>query len=282
MRKNKEAERETFGEYLRRLRESRSFSLRQAAKDAGISSAYLSQVESGNRGKRKSGEDHFGPHPQILKKLANVYHISPAKLFERAGYLDDEQNIHGFSEEREIERIFDFVIHDPALKQIFATLDKRAVINRYETLTGKRLITWAGEPETHPSANKSDFSRLRCENGRLYADTSNTSLSIEEVAQELECEEVDVKAMIQNNQLKARENDFKEWFVEKRDLQQFKIGAIRNRIHTATTVPIAKAWKTPEERDQEFAALAASEFEPDSFESFPNDLPKKKKNKSRK
>src|SRR5208282_4338506 len=140
----------TMGEYLRRLRESRNLSQRQAAKEAGISYAYLSQIEGSKRGKRKKGDEHFAPHPQILKKLADVYHVSAGQLFERAGYLGDNQNIQGFSEEREIDRTFDFVIHDPALKQILTVLDKRTIISRYETLTGKRLISWAGEPDKHP------------------------------------------------------------------------------------------------------------------------------------
>ncbi|MGD0252499.1 MAG: helix-turn-helix transcriptional regulator [Verrucomicrobiota bacterium] len=283
-----ELEHMTFGEYLRRLRESRNLSQRQAAKAAGISYAYLSQIEGSKRGKRKKGDEHFAPHPQFLKKLADVYHVSAGQLFERAGYLDDKQNIHGFLEEREIDRIFDFVIHDPALQQIFAALDKRAVINRYEALTGKRLITWAGEPETHPSVNKSEFSGLRYEKGLLRADTPNTKLTLKEVAQELECEEAEVKTMIQNNQLRAEEDDFKEWLVEKRDLQKFKIGGIRNWIQTGAKYPVAKIWGTPEERAQQFAAeVQFKESEDDVIASeIPasptKNIPKKKKAKSRK
>jgi hypothetical protein len=80
----------------------------------------------------------------------------------------------------------------------------------------------------------------------------NTKLTLKEVAQELECEEMDVKTMIRNNQLKAEQNDFQEWLVEKRDLQKFKIGGIRNWIHTGAKMPVAKAWSTstPEERQR--------------------------------
>lgn len=251
----------TFGEYLCRLRESRNLSQRQAAKAAGISYAYLSQIEGSKRGKRKTGEEHFAPHPQFLKKLADVYHVSAGQLFERAGYLDDKQNIYGVSEEREIDRIFDFVIHDSELKKILTVLDKRAVINRYETLTGKRLISWAGEPAAHPSVSKSEFSGLRCENETLYANTPNTSLTLKEVAQELGCAETDVKKMIDYHQLNAKKNDFNELVVEKRDLQKIKIAGVRHWIYTvATKVPVAKANMTKEEMFQQLADLDESKM----------------------
>jgi len=246
----------TFGEYLRRLRESRNLSQRQVAKAAGLSYAYLSQIEGNKRAKRKKGEDQFAPHPQFLKKLAEVYHVSSGQLFERAGYYDSEKsNIYGFSEKNEIDRIFDFIIHDPALKQILSVLDKRAIVSRYETLTGKRLITWAGDPDKHPSVSKTEFTQLRCENGMLHADTSNTKLSVKEVAEELECSEDEVKQIIKNNQLRATENDFKELFVEKSELHRFKIGGIRNWIHTGAKIPVAKMPMTKEEISEQLAAL---------------------------
>jgi transcriptional regulator with XRE-family HTH domain len=274
-----------FSEYLRRLRESKNLSVRQAAKQAGISSAYLSQVEGGKRGKRKSTEDHFAPHPQILKKIADVYHVSARQLFEQAGYLDnDKANIYGFSEQNELDRIFDFVIHDPALNQIFTSLDKRAIVNRYEALTRKRLITWAGETDTHPSVKKSEFSELRCENGNLYAETPHTSLTLKEVAQELECEEKDVEKMIQFGQLSAKKNDFNEWMIEKIELQKFKNGAVHYWIHhNATKIPVAKTPTTLEEQNQFFEQLEDLRFgnsehiEP--VVSTVEPLPKKKKHR---
>jgi transcriptional regulator with XRE-family HTH domain len=278
----------TFGEYLKRLRESRKLSQREAAKKAGISYAYLSQIEGSKRGKRKKGEDHFGPHPQMLKKLADAYEVSAGHLFERAGYLDnDQKNIYGFSERSEIDRIFDFVIHDPALNQIFTILDKRAIISRFESLAGKKLITWAGEPDKNPSASKPEFSGLRCQNETLYADTTNANLTLQEVAQELECEVADVEKMIQYGQLQDIENEFKQKFVEKKELQKFKHGAIRHWIYTtATRIPVAKPPRTLAEQNQLFQQLAEWENSDDEhievISSPAKELPKKKKNKSRK
>ena len=246
-----------LGEYLRRLRESRKLSQRQVATQAGISYAYLSQIEGSKRGKRKKSEENFAPHPQFLKKLADVYHVPAGRLFEQAGYLDnDKAKVYGFSEKSEIDRIFDFIIHDPALLQTFSTLDKRAIIRRYETLTGKRLITWAGDPEKHPSVSKTEYAGLRHENGLLVADTPNTKLTVKEVAQELELSEAEVEKIIKNNQLLATENDFKESLVEKSELQRFKIKGVRNWIHTGAQIPIARPVGTLEEQEQHFAAMA--------------------------
>jgi transcriptional regulator with XRE-family HTH domain len=235
--KETDLSRETFGEYLRRLRESRNLSLRQAAKEAGISSPYLSQIEGGKRGKRKTGEDHFGPHPQFLKKLADVYHVSARQLFERAGYLEDDKfNISGFSEEREIERIFDFVIHDPALKNIFTVLDKRALVNRYEALTGKRLMTWAGEPDA-PSVDKPEYAGLVSSGGSLYAETPHKYLTLEEVAQELDLTPAEVKTMVEHQWLEPRyrrlgaeRRESGEWIFDKHALREFKQGALYEGI----------------------------------------------------
>jgi hypothetical protein len=224
----------------------------------------------------------------MLKKLADAYEVSAGQLFERAGYLDnDQKNIYGFSEKSEIDRIFDFVIHDPALKQLFTIRDKRAIINRFESLAGKRLITWAGEPDKHPSASKSEFSGLRCHDETLYADTANANLTLQEVAQELECEVADVEKMIEFGQLREIENGFKEKMVEKKELQKFKNGAIRHWIYTtAIKIPIAKPPRTLAEQNQLFAQLSKLENgddEPSEKICSPAKVfPKKNKTKSRK
>lgn len=242
---------ESLGEHLRRIRESRKLSLRQAAKQAGISSAYLSQVEVGKRGKRKKNEEYFGPHPQILKKLAELYHISPSDLFARAGYLGDDAQTEGVGEQREIDRMFDFVLLDPLLRKQFSVSDKRAIIERYEVVAKRKLITWAGEPDKHPSASKSEFAGLRCENGRLLTDRPQTSLSLSEAAKELDCAESDVEKMIQFYQLHGTKDVYNQWQIEKSEIHKFKERAVHNWIHTAATrIPVANPHATREEMFQ--------------------------------
>ncbi len=218
---------ESFGAYLKRLRESKELTLRQAAQAAELSSGYLSQIEGGKRGKRKRGA-HFAPHPLILKKLAQVYHVPAQQLFERAGFFEQERSYRGFSEEREIDRCFDFVIHDPVFKRALTTADKRAIVNCYETLTGKKLITWAGDDS--PMAKKSDFRRLRLEDGVLYSDSVQNTLTLEEVARELETDVGAVKQLIQDNHLSPRYPVEDPPVIEKAEVRALKDNAMREGL----------------------------------------------------
>ena len=248
----------SLGDFLTRLRESRNLSLRQAAREAGISSGYLSQIEGEKRGKRKKGEDYFGPHPQILKKLAEVYHVTSYELMRRAGYLDDGKLHEGFSEENEMDRVFDFVIHDPMLKNVLTVLDKRAIVNRYEDLTGKRLITWAGESE-QPSAKKAEFSGLRILDGMLYAETPHTKLTLAEVAQELSTSPEEVKKMVEHNWLDA-EKVGGELLIDKYELRGFKDYAMRDGLQMRVYTPHHKRPNTTKEFQKTSAEIAAAEL----------------------
>ncbi len=69
----------SLGGYLREQRETAQLSLRQAAKAAGISNPYLSQIERGLR----------RPSAEILQQLAKGLSISAEQLYVQAGILDD-------------------------------------------------------------------------------------------------------------------------------------------------------------------------------------------------
>lgn len=69
-----------IGGFIRDLRRSAKISLRQLAKQAGVSNPYLSQVE---RGLRK-------PSAEVLQQLANALRISTPMMYLRAGLLDDK------------------------------------------------------------------------------------------------------------------------------------------------------------------------------------------------
>lgn len=68
----------TLGEYIRESRQAAEVSLRQLAKNAGVSNPYLSQVE---RGLRK-------PSAEILGQIASALRISAETLYVRAGLLE--------------------------------------------------------------------------------------------------------------------------------------------------------------------------------------------------
>lgn len=70
-------ENKALGPYLKQLRESQGLSLRDVQSKAGISNAFLSQIESG-----KVKE----PSPVMLHKLATLYRVPYEHLMGRAGY----------------------------------------------------------------------------------------------------------------------------------------------------------------------------------------------------
>lgn len=70
-----------FYEQLRDLRRRKGFSIREVADRSGVSAAYISQIENGQRGT---------PSPEILQKLSEGLESSYAELMKMAGYLDRE------------------------------------------------------------------------------------------------------------------------------------------------------------------------------------------------
>lgn len=125
-----------FGPYLRELRRHRDLSLKQVERAAGVSNAYLSQIE---RGLRKP------PHPEILKRLAKVYDVPPNDLLIAAGYVEDLAT-RGVTREK-IEQAFEHVIlhtkfkYGTRLKGSVLSLDaKRFIVEMYEKLKSEKLI----------------------------------------------------------------------------------------------------------------------------------------------
>lgn len=81
-----------FGEYLKEFRNRANISQEALAEDADISSAYISQIESGQRNP---------PSPPILRQMAGPLRVPYPVLLYAAGYLRDE-DLQGL-----ILRIFD-------------------------------------------------------------------------------------------------------------------------------------------------------------------------------
>lgn len=124
-----------IGAHLKELRMSKRLTVREAAQRAGISNAYLSQIETGQRGT---------PHAKHLRSLATVYEVPVRDLFQLAGYLD-EPELHE-TEEAQINRAFEFVMADTRfqagtrVKEGLSMEAKRYVIQVYERVTGARLL----------------------------------------------------------------------------------------------------------------------------------------------
>jgi len=69
----------SFYDQLRGLRKLKGYTIREVADRSGVSSAYISQLENGNRGI---------PSPEILMKLSEGLNISYSDLMQLAGYLE--------------------------------------------------------------------------------------------------------------------------------------------------------------------------------------------------
>ena len=127
---------QSFGPYLKELRRVCGLSLKQVEKAAGVSNAYLSQIERDLRNP---------PHPDILKRLAQVYEVLPRELLIAAGYLEDETE-KGVTRLK-IEKSYRHVISDPRfrhgtrLKGSALNIEvKRFIVEMYEKMTGRKLL----------------------------------------------------------------------------------------------------------------------------------------------
>jgi transcriptional regulator with XRE-family HTH domain len=69
-----------FYDKLRDLRKLKGFTIRELADRSGVSAAYISQLENGNRGI---------PSPDVLMKLSEGLNTSYSDLMEIAGYLEN-------------------------------------------------------------------------------------------------------------------------------------------------------------------------------------------------
>lgn len=67
-----------LGEFIKKAREAKDFSIRQVERETGISNAYLGQIERG---------EVQEPSPSKLLKLSECLGVSYQSLMEKAGYV---------------------------------------------------------------------------------------------------------------------------------------------------------------------------------------------------
>ena len=128
---------ENIGQMLKRLRGDTS--LRGVQRLSGISNAYLSQIEKGER----------DPGPKLLKRLAALYGVGVQELLRKAGYLDrggEEGEEPEVDETAEVERAYQYVLADPVFRVgtrprgPLSIDSKRFIVELYERYSGKRLV----------------------------------------------------------------------------------------------------------------------------------------------
>jgi len=117
------------------LRKEKGLTLKQVEQAADVSNAYLSQIERGQRNP---------PHPDILRRLANVYEVTHRELLIAAGYLaDPEEQV----KQEKIEKAFQHVTSDPHFKHGTRLRDghlsleaKRFIVEMYEKMANRKLL----------------------------------------------------------------------------------------------------------------------------------------------
>jgi transcriptional regulator with XRE-family HTH domain len=124
-----------FSEYLKSLREGKKLSLRNAAKEAAISTTYLWQIEKGER----------MPSAEMLKKLGAAYGVSVNDLLEKAGYLEKEGK--GAPELEQLQWAMNVIATDPTYRFGIRLDPKdlnvetmRFIVDLYQKTTGKKLL----------------------------------------------------------------------------------------------------------------------------------------------
>ncbi|TXK86006.1 helix-turn-helix domain-containing protein [Paenibacillus sp. N3.4] len=105
-----------FYDKLKDMRKLKGFTIRELADRSGVSAAYISQLENGNRGI---------PSPDVLMKLSEGLNTSYSELMEIAGYLESSPSTQEFQSNpvnlrrflRENELMFDGFVLTPEDKE---------------------------------------------------------------------------------------------------------------------------------------------------------------------
>ncbi|UKS23965.1 helix-turn-helix domain-containing protein [Paenibacillus sp. HWE-109] len=105
-----------FYDKLRDMRKLKGFTIRELADRSGVSAAYISQLENGNRGI---------PSPEVLMKLSEGLNTSYSELMDIAGYLESSPSEANFQSNpvnlrrflRENELMFDGFLLTPEDKE---------------------------------------------------------------------------------------------------------------------------------------------------------------------
>ena len=126
-----------FGAYLRELRKSRGLRLREVEELAGLSNAYVSQLECGSR---------KAPSIDCLARLAKAYRLPTIDLLRAGGWCDDDVEVTTPSAQERLDWAFDCIMRDPAYRtaSFLRPLDlpapvKRFVVEVYQVATGRVL-----------------------------------------------------------------------------------------------------------------------------------------------
>jgi transcriptional regulator with XRE-family HTH domain len=125
----------TLGEYIREQRHAAQLSLRQLARNAGVSNPYLSQVERGLR----------NPSAEILTQIAAALRISAETLYVRAGLL----------EAQDASRVRTAIVRDSSLTE----RQRSALLEIYSAFVEENSARAGGDDTAGPAPREPDTGR---------------------------------------------------------------------------------------------------------------------------
>lgn len=118
-----------LGKIFREIRLSKNWSIRQAAKNMGISYSYLSILEKGKD--PRTGKDS-NPKPEMLKIISKAYNYPYEELMKEAGYLHDDNNY---------ARKFDLSVFANNIKLAMGKLDVDELSKDIYNKTGYQIMS---------------------------------------------------------------------------------------------------------------------------------------------
>ncbi|KRN13428.1 hypothetical protein IV37_GL000145 [Fructilactobacillus fructivorans] len=89
-----------FGSQIKKIRELKKFTIRQAALQGGISNSYLSQVEN---------EKRDVPKPATLEKIAKGLRVPKEEIFELAGFKQNDSNNPNWATDSDVKELDKFL-----------------------------------------------------------------------------------------------------------------------------------------------------------------------------
>lgn len=117
-----------LGKLFREVRLSKNWSIRQAARNMGISYSYLSILEKGTD--PRTGKDS-NPKPEMLKIISKAYNYPYEELMKAAGYLNDDHNY---------TKRFDLSIFANNLKLVMVNMEIEELSKDIYEKTGYQIV----------------------------------------------------------------------------------------------------------------------------------------------
>lgn len=109
----------SLADYIYRLRTERSLKQNELAKRAGLTTSYISQIESGKR---------TNPSPKTMEKIAQALSIPTIDVIKVIDFISDESPVNNL-------RLFDVSgLEDPDIQRIEDQIELLKIKNKYKEM----------------------------------------------------------------------------------------------------------------------------------------------------